>query len=228
MQSFSYDKAGRLTGVTDTAGLTTSYQSTGTTPSAGCLRTRWGCAVGMTGKSHDPKAGLMDFSARWYDPAAGRFTQSDTYPGTLDDPISQHRYAFVGNNPINWTDPTGHMLDDGGGGGSTGNHYTYGFITGVASPKSRQRRASPGTWSRSVTSREAFGSSSRRCTLPQGLRQAETNSVGTSSPRNRKAPAGTLALLALHISPRPVSSQSRPENSLRTWTFLYLGPGKKW
>jgi RHS repeat-associated protein len=54
---------------------------------------------------YDPKASLMDFSARWYSPKHGRFTTEDTYPGELDMPATLHRY--VGNNPVNYTDPTG-------------------------------------------------------------------------------------------------------------------------
>jgi RHS repeat-associated protein len=45
--------------------------------------------------------------ARWYDPSAGRFLTPDTYPGTMMEPFTQHRYAYVGNNPINMWDTTG-------------------------------------------------------------------------------------------------------------------------
>lgn len=52
-----------------------------------------------TGHHYDDNTGLVDMKAPWY-PAAGRFLTSDTYPGTLDDPYTQHRYAYVGNNPL--------------------------------------------------------------------------------------------------------------------------------
>jgi RHS repeat-associated protein len=65
--------------------------------------------VGYTGHHYDNKSGLIDMKARWYDPAAGRFSTPDTYPGTLHEPFTQHRYAYVGNNPINMWDPTGHV-----------------------------------------------------------------------------------------------------------------------
>ncbi len=35
--------------------------------------------VGYTGKSYDPKASLLEFYARWYDPSVGRFTTQDSY-----------------------------------------------------------------------------------------------------------------------------------------------------
>jgi RHS repeat-associated protein len=47
--------------------------------------------------------------ARYYDPEIQRFTQEDTYPGSLSNPMSQNGYAFCGNNPVNFIDPTGYL-----------------------------------------------------------------------------------------------------------------------
>ncbi|MEX2103748.1 MAG: RHS repeat-associated core domain-containing protein, partial [Bacilli bacterium] len=58
-----------------------------------------------TGHQYDDIAGLMDMKARWYDPQTAGFLSEDTYPGTLDVPFTQNRYAYVGNNPINMWDP---------------------------------------------------------------------------------------------------------------------------
>jgi len=66
--------------------------------------------MGLTGKHYDPKSGLIDFDFRWYDPQVGRFTQVDTFKGRLHKPGTQHGYAYVGNNPINRIDPTGHWM----------------------------------------------------------------------------------------------------------------------
>jgi len=65
--------------------------------------------TGLTGKEYDPKSGLMDYGARWYDTETGRFIQPDTYKGNIAKPRTQHTYAYVGNNPINRIDPTGHF-----------------------------------------------------------------------------------------------------------------------
>jgi RHS repeat-associated protein len=62
-----------------------------------------------TGHHYDDVAGLMDMKARWYDPLTAGFLTADTYPGTLTAPFTQNRYAYVGNNPINMWDPTGHV-----------------------------------------------------------------------------------------------------------------------
>ncbi len=52
---------------------------------------------------------LIVMSARYYDPATGRFISQDTYTGTPYAPWTQHLYSYCGNNPVNMVDPTGHM-----------------------------------------------------------------------------------------------------------------------
>jgi RHS repeat-associated protein len=68
-----------------------------------------------TGQLQQAVIGLDYYNARWYDPQLGRFIQADTVIANANDPISYDHYAYVGNNPINRTDPTGHaMCDDSG------------------------------------------------------------------------------------------------------------------
>ncbi|HNR46175.1 MAG TPA: RHS repeat-associated core domain-containing protein [Anaerolineaceae bacterium] len=61
--------------------------------------------------------GLMYYNARWYDSTTSRFSQADTIIPNPGDPQSWDRYAYVRNNPTGRIDPTGHMDDDGDGGG---------------------------------------------------------------------------------------------------------------
>ena len=52
--------------------------------------------------------GLMFYNARYYDPVARNFVSPDTI---IPDPASTlgwNRYAYVNNNPINYSDPSGH------------------------------------------------------------------------------------------------------------------------
>jgi len=55
--------------------------------------------------------GLLFYNARWYSPTLGRFVSADTVipPGVqgLD------RYAYVNNNPLRYTDPSGHCVVGG-------------------------------------------------------------------------------------------------------------------
>lgn len=47
--------------------------------------------------------------ARWYDPAIGRFISPDTIVPNPTNPQSFNRYSYVDNNPVNFSDPTGHI-----------------------------------------------------------------------------------------------------------------------
>ena len=52
----------------------------------------------------------MFYNARWYDPALGRFAQADSIvPGGVQ---GLDRYAYVNNNPMRYTDPSGHICSD--------------------------------------------------------------------------------------------------------------------
>lgn len=57
---------------------------------------------GYTGREPD-QSGLNYYRARYYDPNGGRFTARD--PMGYADGIN--RYAYVGNNPVNFNDPNG-------------------------------------------------------------------------------------------------------------------------
>jgi RHS repeat-associated protein len=54
--------------------------------------------------------GLYDYQARFYDPLLGRFVSADTIVPNTDAPQLWNRYAYAGNNPIAYNDPTGHIL----------------------------------------------------------------------------------------------------------------------
>jgi len=57
----------------------------------------------------------MDYDARFYVPALGRFSQPDTLIPGAGNPQNLNRYAYVRNNPLRYADPTGHWIDEGGG-----------------------------------------------------------------------------------------------------------------
>ncbi len=62
---------------------------------------------GYTGELQDAATGQVFLRARWYNSASGRFGSRDTYAGNDRAPQSLHRYAYVHNDPLNATDPTG-------------------------------------------------------------------------------------------------------------------------
>ena len=46
--------------------------------------------------------------ARYFASLQGRFSSADSFGGSIGNPQSLNRYAYVVNNPINLSDPTGH------------------------------------------------------------------------------------------------------------------------
>jgi RHS repeat-associated protein len=65
-----------------------------------------------TGQRHEAEFGLYFYKARWYDPASAHFTQADTLIPEPGNPLALDRYAYVMNNPLRYTDPSGHISCD--------------------------------------------------------------------------------------------------------------------
>ncbi len=73
-----------------------------------------------TGKERDAESGNDYFGARYYGSAMGRFMSPDWAAkaepvpyAKLDNPQTLNLYAYVGNNPLSRTDPTGHYVCSG-------------------------------------------------------------------------------------------------------------------
>ncbi|MBU1660509.1 MAG: RHS repeat-associated core domain-containing protein, partial [Chloroflexi bacterium] len=101
------DALGSVRQQTDSAGLVTVAR--GYTPFG---KTLWqagdpGGSFGFAGEQNDPASGLTFLRSRYYDPSTGRFLTKDTYPALAPVPQSLHRYAYVGNDPVNRVDPSG-------------------------------------------------------------------------------------------------------------------------
>ncbi len=97
---FLQDQLGSTTALTDSSGGVvehTQYEAFGA--SSGSSITRFT----FTGREKDNLTGLMYYRARWYDPEQARFLSEDPagFAGGLN------KYAYVGNDPINKSDPLG-------------------------------------------------------------------------------------------------------------------------
>ncbi|MCM3134249.1 S8 family serine peptidase [Paenibacillus polysaccharolyticus] len=64
--------------------------------------------IGYSGYQYDEESGLYYLNARYYDPKIARFLTEDTYRGQDNDPLSLNLYTYVHNDPIMYSDPTGH------------------------------------------------------------------------------------------------------------------------
>lgn len=107
---YLYDGRNSVTGIlTETANLTNSYQY----DSYGNLTSGTADGVnyyGYNGESTNVKTGLQYLRARYYDAENGTFTTEDSDLGTTENPLTRNRYDYTTNNPLNYSDPTGHSL----------------------------------------------------------------------------------------------------------------------
>ena len=85
------------------------------TLSGTCATTAYDSVSRFTGKERDTESGNDYFEARYYSSSMGRFMSPDWSAkeepipyAKLDDPQSLNLYAYVMNNPLSRTDPTGH------------------------------------------------------------------------------------------------------------------------
>ncbi|WP_160318372.1 RHS repeat-associated core domain-containing protein [Levilinea saccharolytica] len=80
----------------------------------GEVRSRGGempTAYQYTGQlSQMEQVGLYHYGARWFDPAGAHFTQADTLVPNPINALDWDRYSYARNNPIKYTDPTGHAV----------------------------------------------------------------------------------------------------------------------
>ncbi len=66
----------------------------------------------FTGQRWQNDLGMYWYNSRWYDQLTGRFLQPDTIVPQPGNPQSLNRYAYVLNNPLRYTDPTGMFSED--------------------------------------------------------------------------------------------------------------------
>ena len=62
---------------------------------------------GFTGHDHDRDLGLIDMKGRVYDPLAAQFLSADPVMQAPHWSQGMNRYAYVFNDPVNATDPSG-------------------------------------------------------------------------------------------------------------------------
>ena len=114
-QVYSYDFENHLiqrSGLTSSTGaITDTYDydafgilihSTGSTPNL----------YRYSGEQFDPDLGLYYNRARYLNVSTGRFWTMDLADGDDSSPVSLHKYAYVGANPVDRTDTSGNSIDE--------------------------------------------------------------------------------------------------------------------
>jgi len=92
----------------------------------------------FTGQREMAGLGIYHFNARFYSPKLGRFLSPDTIVPGYANPQNLNRMSYVTNNPLRYTDPTGHMRVEEGGGKRGCSDPKY---CDNGKPKSRQELA---------------------------------------------------------------------------------------
>jgi RHS repeat-associated protein len=68
--------------------------------------------IGFTGQRLDAgTGGLMYYGARYYLPGLSRFASADTIVPGAGNPQALNRFSYTFNNPVKYTDPSGHVAD---------------------------------------------------------------------------------------------------------------------
>lgn len=109
---YAQDVSGNVVGLTTSTGAVTNQYRYNPWGGAELVQEGVANSLRFAGRPYDPETGLYYNRARYYDPAVGRFISED--PLGLGGGINH--YAYVGNDPVNYRDPTG-MDDTCGGSG---------------------------------------------------------------------------------------------------------------
>jgi len=62
-----------------------------------------------TGEQYNANTGLYYLRARYMDPSTGTFISMDSYPGSLADPVSLHKYLYANADPVKYAEPSGYV-----------------------------------------------------------------------------------------------------------------------
>ena len=96
------DQNGAVTDTYDYDAFGNLIHSTGTTPNNYLY----------TGEQFDPDLNLYYNRARYLNASTGRFWSMDTFDGDDESPLSLHKYLYVGAEPVDERDPSGHGFED--------------------------------------------------------------------------------------------------------------------
>src|SRR6185312_9601614 len=99
------DIVGQITASASTLTGSTTYDPLGNVVATSGQIGNLGFQSGWT----DPTTSNVDMAARWYNPAVGQFFDRDSYQvSPTPDEAAANPFAYVGDDPLGGTDPSGH------------------------------------------------------------------------------------------------------------------------
>ena len=119
---YLYDPKGSVTGITNGEGqicLSYRYSAFGEITYGA---PQYENIYAYNGESYNPNVGSLYLRARYYNVAAGAFFTEDSYLGNIREPLTLNRYVYCVGNPVNYVDPSGHIM--------LGNTDMPGFVRG--------------------------------------------------------------------------------------------------
>ena len=87
----------------------------------------------FAGEQFDAALDNYYLRARYYDPAHGRFTTMDTFPGIDEEPLTLNKYLYSNGDPVNNIDPSGNFSI--GEQSAVSNTIARGVVSSVAKPQ---------------------------------------------------------------------------------------------
>jgi RHS repeat-associated protein len=117
---YAYDAQGNVVNVTDRSGTVVAsyaYDAFGALVSSSeSFPNGWSNPFrydGAQGVRYDAETGLYWMSVRAYDPTLGRFLSRDPLGRLAAMGLDMQPYAYAGNNPVNYSDPSGMLFISG-------------------------------------------------------------------------------------------------------------------
>lgn len=109
----AYDPWGKRTSYATWDAVTPGTFTAGGTGTGGLTTGMLSTKRGFTSHEHVEELGFVHMNGRIYDNESGRFFSADPF---IQFPLSTqgfNRYAYVGNNPLSYSDPSGFYVDKG-------------------------------------------------------------------------------------------------------------------
>lgn len=125
------------------------------------------------GEESNMVTGLQYLRARYYDSQLGSFITIDSYLGTVTDVISQNRYTYANNDPVNNIDPSGHY--------SVNTNGTAQYYQSTGLNEMRDFMTAAGLWAGEVEANNAFSRSVAKAQNTSFMNYQSINGISQST-----------------------------------------------